>query len=80
MELLYSSRAAKDIKRLEPAVKNRVRSALESLVEDPRKGKPLVADLRGIWSLRVGKCRVLYKFQSDEIEIITVRFRRESYR
>lgn len=57
-----------DIPRLDHAVKQRVRKAIESkLMTDPvRFGKPLRYSLQHLRSLRVGDYRVLYHVDADE--------------
>ena len=54
-----------------------------SLIRDPhRAGKPLRADLTGIWSARRGTYRVLYRIRDDTREVIVLRIehRRDAYR
>lgn len=54
-----------------------------SLVREPRRvGKPLRADLAGIWAARRGSYRVLYRVREDTQEVIVVRIehRRDAYR
>lgn len=53
------------------------------LVENPRRvGKPLRADLAGIYSARRGTYRVLYRINDDLREVIVLRIdhRRDVYR
>jgi mRNA interferase RelE/StbE len=53
------------------------------LVDNPHRiGKPLRADLAGIWSARRGTYRVLYRINDDAREVIVVRIehRRDAYR
>ena len=54
-----------------------------ALVENPhRLGRPLRADLAGLWSARKGTYRVLYRIREDRREVIVVRVehRRHAYR
>lgn len=54
-----------------------------SLVSEPcRVGKPLRADLAGIWSARRGSYRALYRVREDRREVIVLRIehRRDAYR
>ncbi len=54
-----------------------------ALVENPRRvGKPLRGDLAGIWSVRRGTYRVLYRFRDDTREVIVIRVdhRKDAYR
>ena len=56
--------------------------ALAHLGREPRAGKPLSGKLSGIWSLRRGDYRVLYRIDDDAslVEIARVGHRREVYR
>jgi mRNA-degrading endonuclease RelE of RelBE toxin-antitoxin system len=54
-----------------------------ALIREPyRVGKPLRADLAGIWSARRGTYRVLYRIRDDlhEVIILRVEHRRDVYR
>lgn len=44
-----------------------------------RYGEPLKGDLKGLWKLRVGQCRIVYEIQTDKIQVyvIKVGFRRD---
>ena len=46
---------------LHPQIKRKLRGALEAIGADPGCGKPLREELDGLWSLRVGKFRVIYR-------------------
>lgn len=53
------------------------------LLDDPhRVGKPLRADLTGIWSARRGTYRVLYRINDDlrEVVLLPIEHRRDAYR
>lgn len=54
-----------------------------SLIAEPRRvGKPLRAELTGIWSARRGTYRILYRIHDDTREVIVLRVehRRDVYR
>ena len=53
--------AAATIRALHPGIKRKLRGALEAIAADPRAGKPLKEELEGLWSLRVGRFRVIYR-------------------
>lgn len=80
-KILYSKRAGRELRKLDPQVKRRVRAALEKLVEDPTRGKPLQLDLRGLRSLRTGDYRIIYRALENHLEILVVAVghRREVY-
>ena len=52
---------AATIRGLHPGIKRKLRGALEAIAADPRAGKPLKEELEGLWSLRVGRFRVIYR-------------------
>ena len=53
------------------------------LLENPhRVGKPLGNDLAGVWSIRRGTYRVLYRIHENRREVVVLRIdhRRDAYR
>ena len=79
---LYTQEAAKQIRKLDKAVKIRIEQAILKLCSQPGSGKRLKGVLADRWSYRVGDWRILYKIQKDKllILILTVGHRREVYR
>ena len=59
----------KTLSRFPPLLKGRIRAALEAIQEDPNLGKPLKEELRGLWSYRVNRYRIVYRIVHDRIEI-----------
>ena len=55
--------------RLPPNLKGKIRSALETIREDPHLGKPLKDELEGLWSYRVSRYRIVYRIHHGRIEI-----------
>ena len=60
---------------------NRILANIESLSGSLRKGKPLVGDHKGDFSLRVGKYRIIYELDTKKriIYILTVKHRKAVY-
>lgn len=81
-KVTLSVEAAKSIRKLPKQVQRAVVAALTALEKDPRGGKPLVGELAGIWSLRRGDYRVLYRIDDRErrVEVARVGHRRDVYR
>ena len=77
----YTEEAAKRIGKLDKAVKERVRKAIERLSEHPELGKRLTGLLSDRWSYRVGDWRILYKIRKSELVVLvlTVGHRRGVY-
>jgi len=81
--IIISSRAKKDIESLPDNLKTRIANALYNvLAPNPFLGKALKADLKGMYSYRVGDYRIIYSIVKHEliIQIIKVSHRREVYR
>ena len=70
--LVYATSAARAIGRLDPAVRRRLRAALERLREDPERGKPLLLTLKGLRSLRTGDYRIVCRVIESRVEILVV--------
>ena len=70
--LVYSSSAARAVKRLDPAVRRRMLAALRKLRADPERGKPLQLVLEGLRSWRTGDYRIVYRVIESRIEILVV--------
>ena len=81
MRVSYTRSAARAIRRLDPQVRARVRAAIEVLMEDPLRGKPLQLTLRGLRSWRTGDWRIVYRVVEGRVEILVVAVghRREVY-
>lgn len=71
-KIYFSTQAAKFIKLLESETKERIRKAIKSLQMNPDLGKQLVGSLKGLRSLRIGKYRVIYKKELQDLVILIV--------
>ena len=80
--LRFAPQAARQIESLDPVMKGRVATALESIASDPVIGKPLQGPLKGLRSHRFGDYRVVYQvFASNRrIDVLKVMHRRDVYR
>ena len=61
LTLRVPAAVAAAIRNLHPGIKRKLRGALEAIGADPRTGRPLKEELEGLWSLRVGRFRVIYR-------------------
>ena len=70
-----------DIPALNRDIRGRLRKAIESrLTRAPQDyGKPLMGNLSGYWSLRVGDYRVVYRIEARDVKIISIAHRRDAY-
>jgi len=80
-KLVYTRRAERDIKKLEPITKERVGKALLRYSEEPLKFAEKLSDpILGEYRFRVGDYRVVFDIQGNEIVVLRVGHRREIYK
>lgn len=81
-QVYLTRRFQKSFEAMDPPVRERIRTALEGIATNPRKGKALTGPLEGEFSFRVGSYRIIYSFDpaADAVWLDTVRHRREVYR
>ena len=78
----YTKEAKKRIDKLDSSIKKIIQKAIESLAQDPYRGKPLSYELAGLYSLRTSDYRIIYKVKEKQliIIVITIGHRREIYK
>ena len=78
----WERRAVKELTALPRDDQRRIMEAVEGLVEEPLAGEPLAAQWKGLRRLRVGRYRVLYGFDGQEllISVVKVGHRKDVYR
>ncbi len=75
MKVRFKKSAVKAINAMDSPTKKRIKTAIEGLKETPPLGdiKPLQGSKDGTMRLRVGKYRVLFRYDKDnEIEILLI--------
>jgi mRNA interferase RelE/StbE len=71
---------ARLIRTLHPAIKKKVRAALETIVSAPITGRALKEELAGLRSYRIGKLRIVYPLVGDQtVEVVAIGPRRYIY-
>lgn len=80
----FSKKASKFLDQLakkDQVIFRRVMAVILSLQEDPFQGKPLMNVLKGLYSSRVGSCRIVYSIQRKKVfvSVIKVGHRRDIY-
>jgi len=78
----YTKEAKKKIEKLDKSIRLVIKNAIESLLSNPYKGKPLSYELAGLYSLRTSDYRIIYRIKEKQLIIIvvTVGHRREIYK
>ena len=60
------------IRSMHPQLKRKVRAALSDILNDPGCGKSLEGELKGLWSLRACRHRIIYRPDEAGAEIVAV--------
>jgi mRNA-degrading endonuclease RelE of RelBE toxin-antitoxin system len=60
------------IRKMHSQLKRKVRAALADILDNPECGKPLEGELKGLWSLRVGRHRVIYRPDEAGAEVVAI--------
>jgi len=76
----FSNSFLKNLKTLEHKKKEQVKIKIKQLLLDPKIGIPLKGTLRPLWKLRVGKYRVLYKFDKEKVYFVVLDLRKRAYK
>ena len=76
-----TTKSQRFLKKLDKPQQKRIRDKLRKLRDNPKLGKPLTADLAGVWSLRIGKYRALYTIEKGKLVVLILRIehRKKSY-
>ena len=72
-EIILEEPAKRFIKKLNRREQLRVIDKLEQLRKNPKLGKPLVGELTGFWSLRIGDYRAVYQIRHNELLILVLK-------
>ena len=79
-EIRFHPEVRKLLARLDAATHRRMLEAIDTLTENPYRGKKLQGVDVGQWRLRVGDYRIRYDIAEDVVFILRIGHRREIYR
>lgn len=68
--VIFTAKAKKQYQTLGKRLKRQVDKGISRIARNPKIGKPLGGELKGIRSERVSTYRILYKIYEDRIEIL----------
>ncbi len=74
--IFLSPKANNFLRKLDKKDKERVEKKLKDLRDNPELGKPLTANLAGLWDLRMGDYRALYQIKHNELLILVLKIGR----
>ena len=77
--LLFDKKFKADLKKLDKSVRDRILRKVFQLEKYPELGKHLIAI--DLWSLRIGKYRVLYTIKNNNLQVLvlTIDHRSKAY-
>ncbi len=79
--LVYTERAVRDIKSLDPGTKRRIKETLKRYESDPIKHAEHLTDSElGTFRFRIGDYRVVFDLERANIVVLRVGHRREIYK
>ena len=79
-QIVHTRKFERKFKKLGSESQRRIAEEVLLLETVPAVGKPLHGELKSLFSLRVGRYRVLYEIQDRRIVLHTVAHRRAVYR
>lgn len=79
--LVYTRKAEKDIKKLDPAIKRQIGKAILKLQHNPLdRSEKLTEPKIGTYRFRIGDYRVVFDIEGNDIVVLRVGHRREIYK
>jgi len=76
----YRASIRKDLKQVDKPQRERILDKLELILsKDPYAGEKMKGKLDGIYKLRIGDYRVMYRFIPGKIEVVRIRRRGHVY-
>ncbi|MBS3155595.1 type II toxin-antitoxin system RelE/ParE family toxin [Candidatus Woesearchaeota archaeon] len=71
--IILEKKPEKIFRKLERKEQERITKKFNELEKNPELGKPLTANLAGLWSLRFGDYRAIYQIKQSELIILVLK-------
>ncbi len=71
-KVIFKNSAQKLFRKLDKFDQQRIVKKLKLLEQNPFLGKPLIGELVGAWTLRIGKYRVIYQIRHEKLIIFVL--------
>lgn len=72
-DIQFTKIAENFFKKLDKPIQEQIGKKINLLSENPKLGKPLVGNLKGQWSLRVDKYRIIYTIIDKELIVLVLK-------
>ena len=71
--IILEKKAENFFRKLERKEQERIAKKFNELEKNPELGKPLTANLSGLWSLRFGDYRAIYEIKNEKLIILILK-------
>ena len=79
--LVYTSRAGKDIKKLDPSIKRQLSKAILKLQDNPLEHSDKLTDPKmGTYRFRIGDYRFIFDIEGKDVVVLRIGHRKEIYK
>ncbi|HLR00009.1 MAG TPA: type II toxin-antitoxin system RelE/ParE family toxin [Sphingobacterium sp.] len=74
-DVVFSKRAKRDLKKMDPDAKQQIVEAAEALARRPRppSSKQMKGEYSGYWRERTGNYRIIYEIRDEQLAVLVVR-------
>ena len=72
-DIILEKKSENFFRKLERKEQERITKKFNELEKNPELGKPLTANLAGLWSLRFGDYRAIYQIKQSELIILVLK-------
>lgn len=72
-KIILEKKPADFFRKLERKEQERIAKKFSELGNNPELGKPLTANLAGLWSLRIGDYRAIYEIKHNELIVLVLK-------
>jgi len=70
--IIFRNPAKKFLKNLSKDFQKRILEKIEKLKDNPKIGKPLTGNLKGLWRLRQDNYRIVYRIKDQELIVYVI--------
>jgi addiction module RelE/StbE family toxin len=78
--IVHTASFKHDVKKIkDKTLKERLRTQIQKVTENPKFGKPLKYSLKGEWSIRIKHYRLIYKVEGDKLILLRFEHRKDVY-
>lgn len=72
-KIIFEKKSEGFFRKLERKEQERIAKKINELEKNPELGKPLTANLSGLWSLRIGNYGAIYQIKHEELIILVLK-------